>query len=76
MYSLVDKGDNCLIISFEEGVNFYDLVSELRYRLNVIAPKSINIPLVIKIKNHLNDTERKELEETIKRFNIKFYSIK
>ena len=71
MNSIVKNINNSLNIIIDREMNFYDLITEVRYRLNIIVSKTNNIPIILRIKNHLNDIEKKELEETIVRFNIK-----
>jgi len=70
MNSVVKNINNSLNIIFEDNINFYDLISELRNRLNIIINKSNNYHITLRIKNHLLDQEIKELEETLKRYNI------
>jgi len=69
--SIVKNIDNSLNIIINDEMSFYELISEVRSRLNIIVSKSTSIPITLVIKNHLNDIERIELEETLNRFNIK-----
>ena len=72
--SIVKNVNGSLNIIIDEDMSFYDLISEVRQRLNIIISKSTSIPITLIINNHLNDIERIELEETLSRFNIKKFA--
>ena len=72
--SIVKNVNGSLNIIIDEDMSFYDLISEVRQRLNIIISKSTSIPITLIINNHLNDIERIELEETLSRFNIQKFA--
>ena len=74
MKSIVKNINSSLNIIIDDNLSFYELISEVRRRLNIIISKSNSIPVTLRINNHLNDLERIELEETLNRFNIKIFT--
>lgn len=74
MKSIVKNINSSLNIIIDDNLSFYELISEVRRRLNIIISKSNSIPVTLRINNHLNDIERIELEETLNRFNIKNFT--
>lgn len=69
MMDITNK-DGILNIMMEEYDEFYDFISRLRYILGIIVTRRKDIRLLINVPHHLNDIEIKELEETMRRFEI------
>ena len=68
--SNVYNSNGSLNILIDEYYDFYSFIGEVRRILGVIVSSRRDIPLTIKVNHHLNDIEKKELEETISRFEI------
>lgn len=69
MYRIMNI-DGTLNVIFERYDNYFEFISRVRTILGIVINKSKNIPIVFKVKHHLNDIEMKELEETVNRFEL------